>query len=204
MVTGGATDESPTDGVPPVSCWAMETTYVALLRGINVGGKNRILMADLRACLEEAGYEDVRTYIQSGNVVFRSTVNERETLRHDLERRLAEAFDYAATVELRDLAQMRGVVEAAPAGFGDDRDTLHYDVIFLLPPLAPAEALEALTLRDGVDAAWAGPGVVYTTRVTALASKSGISRIISHPFYQRMTIRNWNTTTKLLALVCAG
>jgi uncharacterized protein (DUF1697 family) len=74
-------------------------------------------------------------------------------------------------------------------------------VLFLLPHLQPAEVIEAPTLRDGVDAAWAGPGVVYVTRVKALASKSGLSRIAARPFCQRMTIRDWNTTTKLLALM---
>ena len=178
----------------------MRATYVALLRGINVGGRNRILMADLRARLEAAGYEDVRTYIQSGNVLFRSDVSDREELRHAIEGTLAEAFDYAATVELRSRAELQATVDRAPPGFGAS-ETYHSDVAFLLPPLTPADVLEALTLKEGIDAAWPGPGVVYITRVVALASKSGLSRIASHPAYRRMTIRNWNTTTKLLAMM---
>ena len=179
----------------------MSTDYVALLRGINVGGRNRILMADLRSCFEDAGFQDVRTYIQSGNVVFGSDERDRETLRGALEGLLAEAFDYAATVELRDHAELEAVVGAAPAGFGTERDTYHYDVLYLLPPLTPEEVLEALKLRDGVDDAWPGPGVVYVRRKTALASKSGLSKIASHPVYRRMTIRTWNTSTKLLAMM---
>lgn len=182
----------------------MSATYVALLRGINVGGRNRILMADLRARLEAEGYEEVRTYIQSGNVLFRSDVSDREELRYALEGTLAEAFDYAATVELRSRAELQATVDQAPPGFGVDRETYHSDVAFLLPPLTPAEVLEALTLKEGIDAAWPGPGVVYITRVVALASKSGLSRIASHPAYKRMTIRNWNTTTKLLAMMDEG
>ena len=183
---------------------AMDTTYVALLRGINVGGRNRILMADLRACFERAGYDGVRTYIQSGNVVFRSRERDREELRGSIESMLADAFDYEATVELRDRAELQAVIDAAPAGFGSDRETHRYDVLFLLPPLKADEALGALTLKDGIDAAWTGPSVVYCTRVAALASRSGLSRIASHPFYRRMTIRNWNTSTKLRALMDEG
>ncbi len=179
----------------------MRTRHVALLRGINVGGRNRILMADLRVCFKDAGYDDVRTYIQSGNVVFGSGERDREALRGALERLLAEAFDYAATVELRDRSELEAVVDAAPSGFGTDRDTYRYDVLFLLPPLTSEEVLEVLKLRDGVDDAWPGPGVVYVSRKAALASKSGLSKIASHPFYQRMTIRNWNTTTKLLEMM---
>jgi len=85
----------------------MSAPYLALLRGINVGGRNRILMADLRARLGAAGYEEVRTYIQSGNVLFRSDVSDREELRHAIEGTLAEAFDYAATVELRSRAELK-------------------------------------------------------------------------------------------------
>jgi len=178
----------------------MDTTYLALLRGINVGGRNRILMADLRACFESAGYKDVRTYIQSGNVVFQCGVDRAE-LTHAIEAMLAGAFDYRATVALRDAAEMRAVVREAPAGFGSEPDAYRYDVLFLLPPLAPEDVLGALTLRDGVDAAWAGPGVVYSRRLTERASQSGLSRIASHPFYRQMTIRNWNTTAKLRAMM---
>jgi uncharacterized protein (DUF1697 family) len=198
MVMSARIDGSPIYPAP------MHTTYLALLRGINVGGRNRILMADLRACFEAAGYVDVRTYIQSGNVVFRAAGSEREAVRSSVERMLAAAFDYNATVELRDQAEMQAVITSAPTGFGDDTDTLHYDVLFLLPPLRPEEALDALTLREGVDVAWTGPGVVYATRVRAMAAKSGLTRIASHPFYQRVTIRNWNTTTRLLALMEDG
>jgi uncharacterized protein (DUF1697 family) len=182
----------------------MSTTWVALLRGINVGGRNRILMADLRTCFEDAGYTDVRTYIQSGNVVFGADEPEREALRGAIETTLAEAFDYAATVELRDLAEMETAVHEAPNGFGGDKDMFLDDVLFLMPPLAPDEARGALTLREGVDTAWTGPGVVYSRRLKAAASRSGLSRITSHPFYARMTIRNWNTTTRLLAMMSEG
>jgi len=190
-----------TDGYTVAILRPMSSTYLALLRGINVGGRNRILMADLRACLEAAGYEDVRTYIQSGNVVFRSDLGDRAELTSDLERILTGSFDYRATIELRDVAQMRAVVEQAPAGFGGQPDDYRYDVMFLLAPLAPDAALEALTLKEGIDAAWPGPGVVYTSRLIERATQSGLSKIASHRAYQRMTIRNWRTTTKLLAIM---
>jgi uncharacterized protein (DUF1697 family) len=182
----------------------MESTYVALLRGINVGGRNRILMADLAACFESAGYRDVRTLIQSGNVVFRADRVQRAELIDVIEHALAEAFDYRATIALRDSEEMRAVVQAAPPGFGGDPEHYREDVLFLIPPLTPAEALAALTLTHGVDAAWAGPGVVYHSRLTARASQSRMSRLVSHPVYPRITIRNWNTTTRLTSMMADG
>ena len=176
------------------------TSWLALLRGINVGGRNRIRMSDLAECFEDAGYTDVRTYIESGNVIFRAR-GVRPALTETIERMLADAFDYDATVELRDLAAMRSVVVQAPPGFGSEPDVYRYDVLFLLPPLAVDEVLDALRLKDGVDAVWTGPGVVYHSRLIARASQSGLTRIVAHPFYRRMTVRNWNTTRGLLALM---
>jgi uncharacterized protein (DUF1697 family) len=179
----------------------MASTYVALLRGINVGGKNRIRMVDLVACFESAGFGDVRTLIQSGNVVFRADSGEPAELTGVIERMLADAFDYRATIVLRDHEEMHAVVDSAPRGFGGKPDHYRYDVFFLMPPLTPDEALAALTIKEGVDAAWAGPGVVYHARLIARASQSRLSRLVSHPAYQRMTIRNWNTTTKLHSMM---
>jgi uncharacterized protein (DUF1697 family) len=176
-------------------------TSVALLRGINVGGRNRIAMAELRACFQAAGYGDVRTYIQSGNVVFGADREDRARLTTAIETMLASAFGYAATVELRDRVQMQAVVDGAPAGFGQEPDRYRYDVLFLLPPSTPGEALVALRPRDGVDAVAPGPGVVYASRLIARASQSGLSRLASDPIYQRLTVRNWNTTTRLLAMM---
>lgn len=179
----------------------MTTTYVALLRGINVGGKNRILMAQLRAAFEAAGFTGVRTYIQSGNVVFGSDATDQTTLTRSIEELLTAGFDYRATATLRDHAEMQAIVDAAPPGFGREPDDYRYDVMFLLPPVTSDEALDALVIKEGIDAAWTGPDVVYSTRLIARASSSGLSKIASHPVYQRMTIRNWNTTTRLLSMM---
>ena len=165
------------------------------------GGRNRILMADLVECFESAGYVDVRTYIQSGNVVFRSEEVEWSELTSAIERLLEDTFSYRATVGIRDLHEMRAIVDAAPERFGDQPDHYRYDVLFLMPPLTSAEAIGALTIKDGIDAASAGPGTVYASRLIERASQSGLSRIASHPFYQRMTIRNWRTTTRLRSMM---
>jgi len=177
--------------------------YVALLRGINVGGKNPIKMTDLRACFEEQGFRDVSTYIQSGNVVFGSNVTRVADLVHTIERMLAAGFDYEASVAVRSRTQMRAVVERAPAGFGADPSTYRSDVIFLKPPLTARAAMKGIYIREGVDQAFAGTGVLYFSRLTSRASQSQLSRIVGTPIYQSMTIRNWNTTTKLQQMVDA-
>lgn len=174
--------------------------YVALLRGINVGGKNLVGMPALKAFFEEQGFTDVATYIQSGNVLF--TSKERSgALCARLEAELAKAFGYPATLVLRSRDQLRKILEGAPAGFGAAPARWRYDVVFLKEPLSAGVALAAVPTRPGVDQAWAGPGVLYLSRLVAKAAQSRMSRITGLPIYQRMTIRNWNTTTRLAALL---
>jgi uncharacterized protein (DUF1697 family) len=173
---------------------------VALLRGINVGGKNLVGMPALKACFEDQGFADVVTYIQSGNVIF--TSDERASaLVARIEPELSRAFGYAASVVLRSRQQLRRVVDEAPAGFGTRPALYRYDVIFLKEPLTASEALGSVTARAGVDEVFAGRGVLYFSRLIRKASQSHLARLVSTPAYKQMTIRNWNTTTRLLALM---
>jgi uncharacterized protein (DUF1697 family) len=176
--------------------------HVCLLRGINVGGNNMISMVALRACFEEAGFADVATYIQSGNVLFTPRlVKTAAELAKNLEALLSSAFNYQATVVVRDAKQMKDIVRKAPKGFGTKPDHYRYDVTFLKEPLKAAEALKVWPMKEGVDTVAAGPGVIYTSRLIAKVTQSGMNRIVALPIYKSMTIRNWNTTTKLLALM---
>jgi uncharacterized protein (DUF1697 family) len=170
---------------------------VALLRGINVGGRNAVAMADLRAAFEDAGHAGVRTYIQSGNVLFdaASRVDE-EGVEAVLERR----FGVPLVVVLRTARQLRAVVEGAPDGFGQRPDEFHSDVVFLKAPLTSRQAMRVVELREGVDQAWPGQGVVYFARNYARLTASRMGRIVTTPEYKSMTIRSWRTTTKLLDL----
>jgi uncharacterized protein (DUF1697 family) len=177
--------------------------YVALLRGINVGGNNVIKMADLRSCLESHGLRDVVTYIQSGNVLFTTTGSERDKLVRRIEGVLGESFDYRASVVLRTSKQMRDVVERAPAGFGADPAKYRYDVIFLKDPLTASTAMKSVLAREGVDEAHAGVGVLYFSRLISKASQSQLAKLASMPVYKSMTIRNWNTSTKLVEMLDA-
>jgi uncharacterized protein (DUF1697 family) len=176
-------------------------TYAALLRGINVGGKSLIRMTDLKACFEDGGFDDVATYIASGNVLFGSTERGAAALTRRIERMLADRFELDVPVVLRTRAQMRSVVEDAPPGFGTDPRRYRSDAIFLKSPLTPAKAMEVVRTRDGVDQAWRGRGVLYFSRLTSRATQSRMSSIVGTPAYQLMTIRSWKTTTTIAQLL---
>jgi uncharacterized protein (DUF1697 family) len=95
---------------------------------------------------------------------------------------------------------MEAIVKAAPKGFGSKPDTFRYDVWFVIPPMTAERVVAALEPKKGVDAVFAGDGVVYTTRLIAKASQSRLTRIVGTPIYASVTIRSWNTTRKLADL----
>lgn len=179
--------------------------YLALLRGINVGGGNKIAMTDLRACLEAEGFTNVVTYIQSGNVMFDSPETDMVKITQRLEEALSKRFaPYKAKVVVRSHEQLKRIVKQAPKMFGAHPADYRYYVLFLKEPLTTAGALPLIPLKEGVDQAWAGPDdVIFHARVEARATQSHLNKLVAMPIYQDMTIRNWNTTTKLLSLMDA-
>jgi uncharacterized protein (DUF1697 family) len=175
--------------------------YVALLRGINVGGSNLIRMSALKACFEAQGLRDVATYIQSGNVLFTAGRSGQLMPTRQLEEALSKTFAYRSRVVVRSFEQMKAIVEGAPKGFGGRPAAYRYDVIFLKDPLTADEAMKSTTAKPGVDRVLAGDGVLYFSRLISKAAQSHLSRVVGKPEYQNMTIRNWNTTGKLLELM---
>ncbi len=171
------------------------TRTLALLRGINVGGKHLIKMTALKASFEALGLKNVETYIQSGNVVFSGRVTAAR-----LEAALHKEYGHAVPVTLRTAAQLRAVIDGAPKGFGAAPEKYRSMVLFTFASLTVEQLLAQLELREGVDEAWAGPGVVYHARLEARATSSKLTKLIALPVYQRVTLRNWNTTTKLADL----
>ena len=175
--------------------------YLVLLRGINVGGKNIIKMMDLKAGFEAMGFANVRTYIQSGNVLIESAEKDKDLLMAAIEASLSQRFNFQARVVVISQKELAAIVRDAPEGFGTDEKKFRYDVIFLKEPLTTKEAMKSVSVREGVDTAHAGKQALYFSRLISRASQSHLTRIIGLPVYQNMTIRNWNTTTKLLALM---
>ena len=172
-------------------------SYLALLRGINVGGKNKVDMAELREAFEEMGHTEVSTWINSGNVFFRAPRGKRDELAARTEKALTKRFGIDLKVVLVTRAQLDTIVEGAPKEFGSDR--YRCDVLFLRKPLTVKKAMAAIDLKEGVDQAWPGKGVVYFARLDAKASSSRISKFAMEPEYQDTTIRSWSSTQKLHA-----
>jgi uncharacterized protein (DUF1697 family) len=174
-------------------------TYVALLRGINVGGKNLVKMAALRECFERAGMNRVATYIQTGNIVFESRERTPPALTRRIERMLSTTFGYEATVVVRSRADFARVLAGAPTSWKNGRD-LRRNVAFLRSVTAK-EALRQVPFKEGIDTISAGPGVLYLSTLVVAVSRSGLTKLIGLPVYRDMTIRNYTTCQKILGLM---
>lgn len=175
------------------------TRCVAFLRGVNVGGRNKVPMAELRALMTELGHEDVRTHLQSGNAVFTSAETDTERLARDLERAIADRFGFPVRCTVRSADELRAVVERCPFDPGE-HDPAKLTVTFLTePPRGPAwekpdpDAHAPETFRLGEREIYAySPGGLGRSKLMPVLSRLGEDL--------GATTRNWNTVTKLLAL----
>ena len=175
-------------------------TFIALLRGINVGGKNIIKMEHLKQMFVDMGFADVKTYIQSGNVIFRASESDKLKLANKIENQLQQNFLSEIKTLIITSDDLAETIENAPENFGAEPEKFRYDVWFLLPPTTINDIVPNIRLREGVDFLQAGKNAIYTTHLTSEMGKSHFSKISQMPFYHNLTIRNWNTTTKLLEL----
>ena len=172
--------------------------HVALLRGINLGPNRRVAMADLRALLTEAGYGDVRTHLQSGNVVLSSTARP-QALAATLETLLAERFGIEIPVVVRSHAQLAAVVKHDP--LGDMADDPKKYVVTFLSGEPDASFVRSIADGDHAPERFAAHGQeLYTWHPNGI-QKSKLARLVGD---KRLgvtpTARNWATVTKLLAM----
>ncbi len=174
--------------------------YVALLRGINVGGRGKIDMKELKAAFEAAGMASVKTYINSGNVVFATDIPDHARITKALEDTIEERFGFVVRVLVRNVDEIRSVAEALPADWTNDQTT-KCDVFFLWDEVDRPSILGQLDFDPEIEDVQYTPGAVIRRIDRKNASKSRLPKIVGTPLYQQMTIRNCNTARKLLELM---
>ena len=178
------------------------TTYVVLMRGINVGGANKLSMAALKAWLGDLGYANVSTYIASGNVVL-ETGKSAKAVAAEIEAGLPKRFKLDSElikVLVLTAAQFKAVVADRPKGFGDEPGKYHSDAVFMVGRKV-GDALKAFDPREGVDELWAGKGVIYHRRLSEKRTQTRLNKMMATPAYKSMTIRSWQTALKLAVMV---
>jgi uncharacterized protein (DUF1697 family) len=179
---------------------AQPTTYVALLRGINVGGNAMVGMTDLKKCFEALRLERVRTYINSGNVIFRTASVRPRALETKIERALTETFGRKIRVVVRSYDEMKALIERMPRSWQNAADERR-NVIFLRHTIDNRAALDGLVAKPGIEQLEYHPGVLFWTSKTSDLTRSNMLKVSRLPIYKEMTVRNVNTTRKIFQLM---
>jgi uncharacterized protein (DUF1697 family) len=172
------------------------TKYLALLRGINVGGNNIIKMTALQAVVEKGGYTKVSTFIQSGNVIFESE-EEVQNIVEKLEQTLSKAFYYQSRVVVVSYDQLKEIMLDIPDEW-ESRIDLRCYLAFVKEPVTVKEVLAEVKLREGIDSVKVGKGVLYLSTILSGLTKSGFAKLIGTKIYKNITIRNHHTIQKIL------
>lgn len=173
--------------------------YVALLRGINVGGKNAVNMAVLKQVFEDLGFSDVKTYIKSGNVIFSSDAAASDMNEH-IEQAIAAKFGFVVPVLTRDQQNIEEILNAVPSDWANSADW-KVDVMFLWPDFDTADVLDSLTIKPDIDDVRYVPGAVVWRAAKTDVNRSGLLKIVGTDLYKNMTVRNINTVRKLALLM---
>ncbi|MGG3279151.1 DUF1697 domain-containing protein [Paenibacillus solani] len=174
--------------------------YVALLRGINVGGNNKIDMKHLKKSFEQAGMNNVVTYINSGNIVFTCNTGTKAEISRILELSIQENFGLQIKVLVLNFDDMKTIMSVLPETWTNDAK-MKCDVIFLWDEINNESALDSLVIKPDIDTVIYVSGAIIWSVDKQNVTRSGMSKIIGSNIYRKITVRNVNTTRKIYNLM---
>jgi uncharacterized protein (DUF1697 family) len=178
----------------------MVMVYLALLRGINVGGNNKIDMKLLKQTFEQVGMQDVVTYINTGNIIFSYIGTSKNELSRLLEEAVHSGFGLQIKVVIRSAEDVREIVKAIPDTWKNDKD-MTSDVMFLWDEIDDKSVLENVVIKPEIDTVKYVPGAILWSVDKKNVTKSGKAKIVGSKIYKQVTVRNVNTTRKIYELM---
>jgi uncharacterized protein (DUF1697 family) len=174
--------------------------YLALLRGINVGGNSKVEMKKLKAAFEEAGFSNVSTYINSGNVIFESKETDQAELIATIKIGLRKHFDFDIKVIIRDRENILKLASSVPDDWRNDKEQ-KTDVLFLWDEFDNKNSIKLIQKVKGIDNLKYSKGAIIWNIDRKDYGKSGMNKFIGTVLYKNMTARNINTLRKLVELM---
>lgn len=175
--------------------------YIALLRGVNVGGKNRVVMETLKERFEQFGFTNVKTYLNSGNVIFSSKETELQKLTKVCEQIIADEFNLAIAVTIVPGEDLLEALKQMPEWWNIDKESKH-NAIFVIAPTTTEDVIEAVgEAKAEYEKVAYHNRVIFWSAPIKTFSRTRWSKIVSSKCYDRITIRNANTVTKLAELI---
>lgn len=174
--------------------------YIILLRGINVGGKNKVSMKELKELFEKNGFFNVITYINSGNLIFSSEDSDVEFLKSKCEELIMEKFKLAITVTVILADDLFESLSNAPKWWDVDKESKH-NALFVIPPMSVDEVFKEVgEIKPEYEKVGHYGRVIFWSAPIKTFSRTRWSNIVGSSIYNSITIRNSNTVKKLLEL----
>jgi uncharacterized protein (DUF1697 family) len=177
-----------------------DTIYVALLRGVNVGGNNMVSMAALKRSFEQLRFRDVTTYINSGNILFRSAESDPRKVEARIDRMLAAEHGLKGKTVVRSHAEMGQLMRFIANTWTQSADW-RYNVVFLRHTIDSEAVIAGLGSKPEIEQVVYCPGTLLWSARADTVTRTAMVKLASRPVYQDMTVRNLNTTTKLFELM---
>ena len=176
--------------------------YIAFLRGVNISGKNKIPMAELKAGFEALGFGAVKTYLNSGNVLFSSGRNGREELAGQIERMIKAKFGFDIPVFVILKQELEDILQNAPAWWGAGREGIYDNLIFIMPPAVFSQVLDEIGApREGLEQIQSYQDVIFWSFSRKDYQKTNWwPKTASAAIGGKLTIRTANTVRKLVGL----
>lgn len=177
------------------------TRYVALLRGVNVGGRNMVSMKELKASFEELGFKQVSTYINSGNILFQSGSSDPRKLETKIDQMLMRDYELKGGTVVRSLDELAKLVKTIEATWPRPDANWRYNVIFLRHTIDSKKVLEQLQPKPEIEQVTYCPGTLLWSARQIDAQRTTMAKLSGKPIFRDMTVRNLNTTRKLFELL---
>jgi uncharacterized protein (DUF1697 family) len=175
--------------------------YILLLRGINVGGKNTVSMPELKQLFEQNGFNNVMTYINSGNIIFSADDSDEITLKEKCEVLIADKFRLKVPAAVISADDLSAALDHAPSWWDQDKDATH-NAIVVIPPVTVDEVFQAVgEIKPEYEKAEYYGNVIFWTAPLKTFSRTRWSKVVGTSVYKSITIRNANTFKKLVQLV---
>lgn len=178
--------------------------YIILLRGINVGGKNKVSMKELKELLEKSGFQDVITYINSGNIIFSSHNSDIGFLKRSCEALILEKFNLDISVMIIPTEELMEALRNAPKWWDTDTESRH-NAIFIIPPTTVDEVFKKVgEIKPEYEKVSSYGRVIFWSAPSKTFSRTRWSKVTGKSVYNSVTIRNSNTVKKLMELCNLG
>lgn len=176
--------------------------YIALLRGINISGKNKISMSELKKVLEENKYQNVVTYLNSGNVIFESNINDEETIMQDIYNIVKDKFNLEIPIFIISALELEDILNNNPKWWGTDNKEIYDNLIFIIPPIKyedvyntigePKEDIEKIKEYNN--------SIFWSYNLKNYRKSNWWNKTASTNIKDNITIRTANTMRKILEI----